>query len=627
MRVSGHRISIVDSAASDSASWRFWQVAVLTAAGVIGSTSQSDAALYYWQDNDPGYYRPMHPVPQRSKRTRRAIDKKTEKAEKETTAKPVGPLVIAISIEKQRVRIYDANGFFAESPVSTGTKTHPTPMGVFSIIQKHKMHHSNIYSGAPMPFMQRITWSGVAMHAGVLPGYAASHGCIRMPMAFAIKMWNWTKMGARVVVTPGEMTPASFSHPLLVTQKAVPVANDAPQVDAPLGVKSDKGADAQPAAKPIDTAETRLELRSSVGHGPLTQTADASGAMPANAAVTMSDASPAGASGEAISVKAPEVAETQAKPDVAKANEAKPETVKSEAEQSTDTAASDDKPAEIVTGEVKPAETTATDSSTAKAEATAKEKTDESKTEARAETKAGAKVEATVEVAKPEAPKVEAAKVEAAKVEAAKPEPAKPETAKVEPAKAEEPATTDKPAATKAADAPDAKKDPSRLPGVEKAAKAEPKREGLVAVFISRKDGKLYVRQNFKPLFDVPVMIAPSDRLLGTHVFTAEVDKNDPNLLRWSVVSLPVTARNAQKNDEDERVARRRKVAGAIPAETRPLPVPNSAAEALDRITVPPEAIARIAEALTTGASIVVSDQGINGGETGEGTDFIVRLR
>ena len=126
------------------------------------------------------------------------------------------------------------------------------------------------------------------------------------------------------------------------------------------------------------------------------------------------------------------------------------------------------------------------------------------------------------------------------------------------------------------------------------------------------------MRQNFKPVFEVPVMIAPSERLLGTHVFTAEVDKNDPNLLRWSVVSLPVTARNAQKNDEDERVARRRKVAGAIPAETKPLPVPNSAAEALDRITVPPEA---------TGASIVVSDQGINGGETGEGTDFIVRLR
>ena len=101
-------------------------------------------------------------------------------------------------------------------------KGHSTPMGVFSIIQKHKFHHSNIYSGAPMPYMQRITWSGVAMHAGVLPGYPASHGCIRMPMAFAMKMWNWTRMGARVIVTPGEMTPANFSHPLLVAQKVVP---------------------------------------------------------------------------------------------------------------------------------------------------------------------------------------------------------------------------------------------------------------------------------------------------------------------------------------------------------------------------------------------------------------------
>ena len=146
-------------------------------------------------------------------------------------------------------------------------------------------------------------------------------------------------------------------------------------------------------------------------------------------------------------------------------------------------------------------------------------------------------------------------------------------------------------------------------------------------MFISRKDGKLYVRENFKPLFDVPVTIAPSDRLLGTHVFTAQVDKGDANVLRWSVVSLPVTARNAQKND-DERSSRRRRIAGAVPAEDKPVPAPNSPAEALDRITIPPDAMARIAEALTTGGSIVVSDRGINqGGETGEGTDFIVSLR
>jgi lipoprotein-anchoring transpeptidase ErfK/SrfK len=607
--VSGHRISVAEKATR-----RFWKVAVLTAAGMIGATSQSDAALYYWQDYDPGYYRPSRPVPQR-KRARPAIDKKLQKAEKETGAKPVGPLIIAISIEKQRVNVYDANGFFAESPISTGTKSHPTPMGVFSIIQKHKMHHSNIYSGAPMPYMQRITWSGVAMHQGVLPGYPASHGCIRMPMAFALKMWSWTRMGVRVIVTPGEITPAAFSHPLLVTQKAVPVANDAPQVDAPLGVKSDKGADAKPDIKPAartgDSADASLQLRSTVGHALRTQTADAGSSMPANAAVTMSDASPAGASGEATSVK---TADTPAKIEATKSDEAKPETARAETAKSVDTAASNEKPAE----------TTAADSSAARAEAstTSKEKTAEPRIEAATEAKAEAKAEATAEVAKPEAAKAETAKPEMAKAETTKAE-----TVKAEPVKADEPKAGDKPAETKAADAPaDVKKDPSRLPGV---ARGELKREGQVAVLISRKDGKLYVRQNFKPVFDVPVTIAPSERLLGTHVFTAQVDKENPNLLRWSVVSMPVTARNAQQSEVDERASRRRKVAGVVPAtETKPMPVPNSAAEALDRITVPPEAMARITEALSTGGSIVVSDQSINaGGETGEGTDFIVKLR
>jgi hypothetical protein len=177
--------------------------------------------------------------------------------------------------------------------------------------------------------------------------------------------------------------------------------------------------------------------------------------------------------------------------------------------------------------------------------------------------------------------------------------------------------------------APDMKKDAARLPGADKAAKAEPpRRPGQIAVFVSRKDSKLYVRENFKPQFDVPITIAPSDRPLGTHVFTAAADKNDPNLLRWSVVSLPVTARNAARTDDDERAARRRNVAGGAAAEAKPLPVPNSAAEALDRITIAPEAMARIAGVLTTGGSIVVSDHGISqGGETGEGTDFIVPLR
>ncbi len=180
--------------------------------------------------------------------------------------------------------------------------------------------------------------------------------------------------------------------------------------------------------------------------------------------------------------------------------------------------------------------------------------------------------------------------------------------------------------------APDVKNDQPRL-DAEKAAVskpdpaivAPPKRSGQIAAFVSRKDSKLYVRQNFSPLFEVPVTIAPSDRPLGTHVFTAQVDKNDANVLHWSVISLPAPARYAEPRGEDERASRRRKIAGA--AQNKAIPAPNSPAEALDRLTIPPDAMAKISEALSTGGSIIVSDQGISSGETGEGTDFIVSLR
>ena len=258
---------------------RLWQVAILTAAGAIGSTSQADAAFFYTPDySGTSYYYPQERYPEqlRQKPQKRgsasARNKKEGVVEKESGAKPQGPLVIVVSIDRQKVTIYDSNGVFAESPVSTGMKGHSTPMGVFSVIQKHKFHHSNIYSGAPMPYMQRITWSGVAMHAGVLPGYPASHGCIRMPMAFAVKMWNWTKMGARVIVTPGQLAPQSFSHPMLASLRVPPQPAASLEPTTSVGDKQDKGApDTQVTdAKPVETktasADSMLELRSTVGH-------------------------------------------------------------------------------------------------------------------------------------------------------------------------------------------------------------------------------------------------------------------------------------------------------------------------------------------------------------------------
>jgi lipoprotein-anchoring transpeptidase ErfK/SrfK len=546
---------------------RFWQIAMLTAAGTLVAMPPANAAtLFYWQDNDTAVYSQPAPMAQPRKPKARKPSARKDAAVKETSAKPQGPLIIAVSIEQQKVRVYDANGLFAESPVSTGMKGHSTPMGVFSIIQKNKMHRSNIYSGAPMPYMQRITWSGVALHAGVLPGYPASHGCIRMPMAFAVKMWNWTRMGARVIITPGAVTPAQFTHPLLVAQKVVPqplIAND-PATDAP-AVKGDKGADAGQAIKPASSlanTEPGLDLRPTVGHAvslrERTHTADAGSALSAaNAVVTMSDATPATA-------KAPQADKAP------QANEAP-------------------------TAEAKPSEAAASAPPT--------------------EAKVEASAEAKPDVANAEAPTAAIVRVEEAEPSEFKPADSKP----AEAMKAVE-KSADAPAV-----APDAKKDTARLPGGEKAVKAEPpRRPGQIAVFVSRKDSKLYVRESFKPQFDVPITIAPSDRPLGTHVFTAEADKKDPNLLRWSVVSLPAT-RPAARTDDD-RAVRGRKATAA--ADIKPLPSPNSPAEALDRITIAPEAMTRIAEVLNTGGSIVVSDLGIaQGGETGEGTDFIVPLR
>jgi len=638
----------------DLVAGRLWHLAILTAAGSIGAASQAQAARYYWYDNEAGYYRPEPAVPHRRPKPAHHQAKKIEAPEKEA-AKPQGPLIISVSIDKQNLKIYDDNGFFAEAPVSTGMKGHPTPMGVFSVLEKEKMHHSNIYSGAPMPFMQRITWSGVAIHAGVLPGYPASHGCIRMPMAFAVKMWNWTKTGARVLVTPGEMSPSPFSHPLLPTLKVVPpVAASEPQVDAP-AAKSDKGASLDVTREP-PISEARLELRPTVGHSdgakpviaepkapaPLreqTHTADASGAIAVKTPLAMTDAPPSGSDGSSRENAAPRTDNTpptaedapveataDLKPD-AKVEEPKSEALPCDAKPA-ETASSDDKPVELkqpesVTAEIKPVEATTTGEAGKKPDAPA--------VAAPADDVANNKVVA-VESATPEET-ADAVKTEAKTTEA------KADDARIETPNADAPKSSEQPddVARAAADVgnivPDAKKDEARPPDAAKpivadadpAAVPAPKRTGQIAVFISRKDSKLYVRQRFEPLFDAPVTIAPSDRPLGTHVFTAEIDKDDSNVVRWSVVSLPVP-RHAERRDEDSRSSRRRKTAAA-PIETKPLPEPDSPGEALDRITIPADAMARITEALSTGASIVVSDQGINQGETGEGTDFIVSLR
>src|SRR4051812_25215100 len=129
------------------------------------------------------------------------------------------PIMAIVSIKSQQVTFYDAEGWILRAPVSTGTTGRETPAGVFAIIEKDKDHHSTLYDDAWMPNMQRITWNGVALHGGPLPGYAASHGCVRMPFGFAEKLFDRTWIGMRVIISPENAEPVAFSHPSLPVPK------------------------------------------------------------------------------------------------------------------------------------------------------------------------------------------------------------------------------------------------------------------------------------------------------------------------------------------------------------------------------------------------------------------------
>ena len=134
------------------------------------------------------------------------------------------PIMAIVSIKSQQVTFYDADGWILRAPVSTGVTGRETPAGVFAVIEKDRDHHSTLYDDAWMPNMQRITWNGLALHGGPLPGYAASHGCVRMPYDFAEKLFEKTRIGMRVIISPNEATPVEFSHPALFVPNAEAIA-------------------------------------------------------------------------------------------------------------------------------------------------------------------------------------------------------------------------------------------------------------------------------------------------------------------------------------------------------------------------------------------------------------------
>jgi hypothetical protein len=129
---------------------------------------------------------------------------------------PAGPVVIIVSLPEQKMYIYRNGVRIGQSTVSTGMKGHATPTGMFTILQKKVRHESNIYKGAKMPHMQRLTWTGVAMHAGRLPGYPASHGCVRLSADFAEKLYSVTRSGTSVIITDDKFAPGETAEPGLL---------------------------------------------------------------------------------------------------------------------------------------------------------------------------------------------------------------------------------------------------------------------------------------------------------------------------------------------------------------------------------------------------------------------------
>jgi hypothetical protein len=166
------------------------------------------------------------------------------------------PIMAIVSIKSQKVTFYDADGWILRAPVSTGITGRETPAGVFALLEKDKDHHSTLYDDAWMPNMQRITWNGVALHGGPLPGYAASHGCVRMPFGFAEKLFDTTEIGMRVIISPSDAEPIEFSHPALFVPNKEAIAAAPAKAEA-LAREAADAAKAADDAKKAAAAATR----------------------------------------------------------------------------------------------------------------------------------------------------------------------------------------------------------------------------------------------------------------------------------------------------------------------------------------------------------------------------------
>jgi L,D-transpeptidase catalytic domain len=462
-----------------------------------------------------------------------AKSRRESKREEATYTRPTGtPILAVVSINQQRITVYDAHGRMLQSPISSGKPGYETPPGVFTVLEKKVEHRSNVYLDALMPYMQRITWSGIALHAGILPGHAASGGCIRLPMGFAEHLFGRTKLGMRVIVVRDDVSPAEIVHPALFQPQGV----ETPPVTAMLAPgKGSEGA-AKTSTGIVDAVVTdaRPEKRPSLKVIVAAKAAEA----------------------EVASKKVEEMRRVVVK--------AKADVVRFPAELRRAQAA-------VATAEAR----------LRQAERGVEAADDDAEAAERAK---GAKAAAESALGD--------ARAQLAAVEAQVQQARELMTRAVEEARA---ALAAKSAALQEVKDTQAKMTP-------------------VSIMISRSTQRIYVRQNREPLFDTAVIIADPDTQLGTYVFTAVGYAKADTELRWDVVSM---YRSAKGPEADTKGAHAVRNAEAFTADLA------GAKRALERVTIPKEALERISEVVAPGSSLIISDEPVSR-ETAKGTDFIV---
>ncbi len=582
-------------------------IATFIAAGLFGSVAPAAAQDGF--GNIFGYQAQQRykrrAVPRRrapssdDQTTDNAADKKDKKGKKEEAKKsaPKGAVYAVISLADQHVTVYDATGRIAQSRISTGMPGHPTPIGLFSIIGKERYHHSNIYSGAPMPYMQRITWSGVAMHLGVVPGYPASHGCIRLPAAFAPQLWGMTQIGNRVVVARRDTTPFEISSTLL----PVPKMRPSPEV-----LPGSQQA-SLPAAAPVKVA--------SIGEtSPI--------AVSATTAPQETETGPAAAPKllnpieYAKALKERAVASKAAADQAAKDALAAAQAAGAEARQAVDDVNRAD--ADLKAAEAKLAALDA-QASAALAAAAALPVTAPETTQAVATPPSA--TPAAIQAAPAADPAAEAAAAAVAAASARAAAQADIDRARAALAEAQSREAAKRPLAFASVQAWKDAVAAGELAA--QTVKEAERRLEPVSILFSKKEGRVFVRQDWKEVYEAPITFKDPDRPIGTHLLIA-VDGDADGKVRWSAISVPSGA-TPSDNPPRKRSKNDKKDAKDAPA-VAPPPQGDTAAAALGRVEVADGVRERIAELVWTGAQVIVTDNA-RSDEMDYDTDIIVSTR